>query len=78
MVSEPTEGKLSLSVVGKQVVRVVDDLNMRTGTIIEVTGGGLGANPGDPVLEGVTVAPAFYNRVFAYSTNRAVHAAGSA
>eukprot|EP00969_Alexandrium_andersonii_P214690 9482074-Alexandrium_andersonii.AAC.1 len=41
---------------------------MRTGAIIEVTRGGLGANPGDPVPEGVTVAPEFYNRVFTYST----------
>eukprot|EP00969_Alexandrium_andersonii_P022726 994664-Alexandrium_andersonii.AAC.1 len=67
-VSEPTEGKFSLSVVGKKVVRVVDDLNLRTGAIIEVTREGPGTNPGDPVPEGITVAPAFYNRVFTYTT----------
>eukprot|EP00969_Alexandrium_andersonii_P306631 13555469-Alexandrium_andersonii.AAC.1 len=45
MLSEPTEGTLSLTVVGAKVVRVVDDLNLRTGAIIEFSKEGPGLDP---------------------------------
>eukprot|EP00969_Alexandrium_andersonii_P056929 2510520-Alexandrium_andersonii.AAC.1 len=35
--SEPTEGMLGVAVVGGEVVRLVDDLNMRAGAIVEIT-----------------------------------------
>eukprot|EP00969_Alexandrium_andersonii_P240504 10618144-Alexandrium_andersonii.AAC.1 len=57
--SEPTEGMLGVAVVGGEVVRLADDLNMRTGTIVEITRGSDVANPADLPFE---VSPNFHNR----------------
>eukprot|EP00969_Alexandrium_andersonii_P228154 10076328-Alexandrium_andersonii.AAC.1 len=65
--SEPTEGKLSLTAVGDKIVRVVDDLNLRTGAIIEVTKEGQETDPSDPTKD-AKVAPEYHDRTFVYTT----------